>query len=63
MHEEIKPVDIAIIELCLSESISYSVNQSVSIKFCEIKEIKTSYLLNGRVYGWSEDIFGLGMTY
>jgi len=31
--EEIKPVALAIIELCLSEDLSQSVSQSVSRKF------------------------------
>ena len=54
--EEIKPVALAIIVLCLSE-----VSQSVSQ--CKIRFLNKiiSTLWKG-IYSWSEDIFGLGFA-
>ena len=37
--EKIKPVALAVIELCLSEGISQSVTQSVTRKFCLINSL------------------------
>ena len=71
--EEIKPVALAIIELHLTEGISQSVGRSVGRsvgqsvsqpviqkKILLNRKFSNPYQLSERVYGWSEDNFGVG---